>query len=129
MAVLSQSVLTWSRIASISMSVIISITMAEMLLQTVSPAVGSDMEHMTLEGALIAAVVVLWRALSAKDSQLVESTRAVTMALAASATSNAELRKIIEESIAVKQQLTESLDLLRTRLGNISVRVGGDLVS
>ncbi len=57
----------------------------------------------TLEGALVVAVGVLWRALSqkdaqiaVKDAQLVKSTEVVTSALAASATSNAELRKIIE---------------------------------
>jgi hypothetical protein len=67
------------------------------LVQAVTPAADiSWIEHLTLEGALVVAVGVLWRALSAKDAQLVKSTEAVTSALASSAASNAELRKIIE---------------------------------
>ena len=50
----------------------------------------SWIEHLTLEGALVVAVGVLWRALSAKDAQLVKSTEAVTSALASSAASNVE---------------------------------------
>lgn len=62
-------------------------------------------EHLTLEGALIAAVVVLWRALAVKDAQLVKSAEATTAALSASAASNAELRKIIEH---LNESLTEA---------------------
>lgn len=62
------------------------------------------------------AVVALWRALSAKDAQLVESTRSVTSALNASSASNMELRKIIEASIEAKHELSSSIHLLRARL-------------
>ena len=77
------------------------------LVQAATPAADiSWIEHLTLEGALVVAVGVLWRALSAKDAQLVKSTEAVTSALASSAASNVELRKIIEH-------LNESLSQAR----------------
>lgn len=102
---------------SASVLSVMSVGAANILIQATTPAVDiSWIEHLTLEGALVVAVGVLWRALSAKDAQLVESTRVVTGALAASATSNAELRKIIEASDAATHKLTESLILLQTRL-------------
>ncbi len=77
------------------------------LVQATTPAADiSWVEHLTLEGALVVAVGVLWRALSSKDAQLVKSTEAVTSALASSAASNVELRKIIEH-------LNESLSQAR----------------
>ena len=56
----------------------------------------STWEDLTLKGALISAVVVLWRALSAERAQNVKSNEAMTSALVSTAASNAELRKIIE---------------------------------
>lgn len=60
-------------------------------------------EHLTLEGALVAAVVVLWRALGVKDArieaqneQLMANSKASTEALSAFTASNSELRRIIE---------------------------------
>lgn len=99
---------------SLSVGAVLLIGAANILLQATTPAADiSWAEHLTLEGALIAAVVVLWKALGSKDvqialkdAQLVKSTEAVTMALAASAASNVELRKIIEH-------LNESLSQAR----------------
>ncbi len=78
---------------------------------------------LTLKAALCAAVVVLWRTIGArdvkidaKDAHLIRSTEIVTQALATSASSNAELRKIIEESVTSNNHLAESLNLLRQRL-------------
>lgn len=77
---------------------------AAIVLQAATP--GGSIEHLGLDGALIVAVGVLWRALSAKDAQLVKSTEAVTAALAASSASNVELRGVIEH-------LKESLNQVR----------------
>ena len=111
---------------SASVGAIVAIGLASMAIQATAPAGDASwIEHLTLTGALVIAVGVLWRALSAKDAQLaasniqiVESTRVITVALSASAASNAELRKIIEESVTSKNHLTESLDLLRARLSH-----------
>ena len=104
-------------VASASMAAIVVVSVAEILAQISAPTIpGVDIEHVSLEGVLVAAVVVLWRALTAKDVQITESAKAVTAALTASASSNAELRKIIEDSVTSKNHLTESLELLRARL-------------
>ena len=93
------------------------------IIQQTQTAQDIPYEHIGLEGALCAAVVVLWRALAAKDTQiaakdaqLVAGVKVMTEALVAAATSNAELRKIIEDSVSAKNHLTQSLDLLRSRL-------------
>jgi hypothetical protein len=76
----------------------------------------STAEHLTLTGALIVAVSMLWRELGRKDSLLVQSTATVTQALATSAFSNAELRKILEGSVHAKEDLTKSIELLSERI-------------
>ncbi len=84
------------------------------IVQAATPAADiSWVEHLTLEGALVVAVVFLWKALgakdvqiAAKDVQLIENAKAMTSALVASTSSNAELRKIIEH-------LSESLNEAR----------------
>lgn len=73
-------------------------------------------EHLTLSGAMVIAIAVLWRALVSKDALLIQSTKIVTEALAASASSNAELRKIIEDSVTAKRDLTDSIDSLRREI-------------
>jgi hypothetical protein len=70
-------------------------------------------EHLTLTGALIIAVAVLWKSLAAKDIQLVTNTKTVTEALAAAAVSNAELRRIIDSSVQANQLLATSIAELR----------------
>ena len=80
-------------------------------------------EHLTLSGALILAVIVLWKQvgkkdidIAKKDDLLVESAKTVTAALAGAAASNIELRRIIEESVEAKRQLSNSIEGLRTAL-------------
>lgn len=110
--------------ASLSMSAILVISVGELLWQISTPSVGgNDIQQMSLHGVLIAAVVVLWRALSAKDvqisakdMQIAEMTRAVTVALTTSAAANGELRRIIEQSMSTKEQLSDSLSSLCTQL-------------
>lgn len=70
-------------------------------------------EHLTLSSAMLIALVILWRAFEAKDNLLVISTKQVTEALAVAAASNVELRKIIEESVGAKRELSEEIRLLR----------------
>lgn len=81
---------------SLSVAAVLLIGLANIALQVSPPPDPIWMEHLTLEGALCAAVIILWRALAKKDEQLIASTRVVTEALAASATANEELRRIIE---------------------------------
>lgn len=69
-------------------------------------------EHLTLTGGMVIVIVILWRSFQGKDSALIESTKVVTAALAASTASATELREIIKESVETKRQLKESIDLL-----------------
>jgi len=85
-------------------------------LSVATPDTWTWAEHVTLSGAMVVAIAVLWRALQAKDSQLVSATKTMAEALAATASSNHELRKIIEDSVTAKRLLTESIDLLRKDL-------------
>jgi hypothetical protein len=73
-------------------------------------------EHLTLSAALLLAVAVLWRNLTAKDTLLIASTATITQALATSAASNAELRHIIEESVKAKQDMTLAMVALTARI-------------
>lgn len=75
-------------------------------------------EHLTLSGAMVIAIAVLWKSLQAKDGLLMQSIRTMTEALAETATSNRELRKIIEDSVNAKRQLAESIDMLRKDLNH-----------
>ena len=83
----------------------------------------SAAEHLTLSGALILAVFVLWKQIGKKDTDiartdhlLIESAKTVTAALSAASVSNIELRRIIEESVAAKRELASSIEGLRTAL-------------
>ena len=76
-------------------------------------------EHLTLSGAMVVALIVLWKSHQAKDFAVLESTRAMTSAMSASAASNAELRAIISESVEAKRQLGESIDMLRMELSRL----------
>lgn len=80
-------------------------------------------EHLTLSGALILAVIVLWKQIGKKDSDiakkddlLIESAKTVTAALTAAAASNIELRAIIKESVEAKRELAASIEALRGSL-------------
>lgn len=73
-------------------------------------------EHLTLSGAMVIAIVVLWKAYQAKDALLVESTRAVTEALSSAAASNTELRGIIRESVEANRTLKESIAQLTAKI-------------
>jgi hypothetical protein len=87
-----------------------------------------QIERLTLQGALILAVFVLWRSLQRKDSQnaalveakelqitkLVETT---TAALITGAETQRELRKIVEESTIAKRDLTSAIEKLATSMG------------
>jgi predicted O-methyltransferase YrrM len=87
-------------------------------MQVSTPNDVSWVEHLTLEGGLIVAVGVLWRALVKKDDQLMQSVRVATEALSANAASNMELRKIIEELVKSKADLAEAVDKLTSYIGH-----------
>ena len=76
----------------------------------------SAAEHLTLSGALILAVFVLWKQLGKKDDLLIDSAKTVTLALTAASASNIELRRIIEESVAAKRELAAAIEMLRGSL-------------
>ena len=87
------------------MAVLVTGTLATLLQATTPIADISWVEHLTLEGALVVAVGVLWRALSAERAQNIKSTEAVTAALVSSTASNAELRGVIEH---LKESLSDA---------------------
>jgi hypothetical protein len=77
-------------------------------------------EHLTLTGALIIAVAMLWRSLQAKDAELIANTKAVTDALSQSAASNVELRRIIQDSIDSRTNLNASIDSLQKSIDRMN---------
>ena len=85
----------------------------------ISPDWTSSIEHLTLNGALICAVIVLWKQLGKKDDLVIASAQTVTETLAAAAASNVELRKIIEESVTTKRELTGAIDRLQVSIGEL----------
>lgn len=76
-------------------------------------------DRITLAGALVMGVIVLWRALSSKDIQLLATVKTVTEALALTSSSNSELRRIIEESVRSKDSLSTQIEELRKVLVSI----------
>lgn len=88
---------------SASVLAVVAIATANIVADIGSTQADVPWEHLTLEGALVAAVVVLWRALGVKDArieaqneQLMANSKASTEALSAFTASNSELRRIIE---------------------------------
>jgi hypothetical protein len=79
----------------------------------------STASQLTLQGALIVAVAILWKALGVKDALIVSSIKSVTEALQQSAATQAELRNVIHESVETKRQLSEEIALLRGSLGGL----------
>jgi hypothetical protein len=84
----------------------------------------ATIEHLTLNGALICAVVTLWKQLSKKDDLLVASVKTVTESLAATAAANVELRAIINESVAAKRLLAAAVEKLEVSIGELPCTVG-----
>ena len=82
-----------------------------------------SLQQIGLVGALMTAVVVLWRTLQAERTASVVAIKTMTEALAHSWSANAELRRIIEESVAAKRELAEEIKLLRVTLGRMPCTV------
>ena len=76
--------------------------------------------QLTLTTALVLAVVVLWRTLaktrSEKDQIVVDMLQTMTTALASATASNIELRKVIEESVDSKRELSGVVSRLNDEL-------------
>jgi hypothetical protein len=89
-----------------------------------SPDWTATIEHLTLNGALIVAVVALWKQLGKKDDLLIASVHTVTEALASAASSNAELRGIITENVAANRELANSISRLDVSIGELPCTVG-----
>jgi hypothetical protein len=89
-----------------------------------SPDWTATIEHLTLNGALIVAVVALWKQLGKKDDLLIASVHSVTEALASAASSNAELRGIITENVAANRELANSISRLDVSIGELPCTVG-----
>jgi hypothetical protein len=79
----------------------------------------SQADRIGVTGALIAAVGVLWRALSKKDEAVLTATKSVTEALITAADSNRELRQIIEKSERTNQELKNSIETLQLGMGGL----------
>jgi hypothetical protein len=89
-----------------------------------SPDWTNSIEHLTLNGALICAVVVLWKQLGKKDDMLVASVKTVTENLAVTAAANVELRTIITESVEVNRHLTAAIEKLEVSIGELPCTAG-----
>jgi hypothetical protein len=89
-----------------------------------SPDWTATIEHLTLNGALIIGVVALWKALGKKDDLLVASTKNVTEALGAAASSNAELRGIITENVSANRELSAVIAKLDSSIGELPCTAG-----
>jgi hypothetical protein len=79
--------------------------------QTVAPAVSgetggliSQAGQVTLVGALACAVVVLWRTVTAKDTQLLEAQKTTTTALLTTAEAVKELKEAVERMEAAARK-------------------------
>ena len=83
------------------------------------PEWAQQAEHLGLLGSLMFACAILWKAFKQKDEALVKMSEVVTKALEQAATSNAELRAIIKESVESKQALRESIELLRVGINQL----------
>jgi hypothetical protein len=81
-------------------------------------------EHITLEGAMVVALIVLWKSLQQKDMQLVAATKLVSDALNTSTSSNSELRAVITESVNTHRMLSEEIKLLRMAVSQLSANGG-----
>ena len=99
----------------------------------------TDVQRLTLVGALVIAVGVLWKTQQAeriaKDTMakeyaasLINATKITTDALIASSNSAAELRRVIEESVTTKRELAESINLLRVSLGELPCTRPGNIM-
>ena len=71
-------------------------------------------ERITLEGALVVAVAVLWKSKGETDKNLALITREMVSALSFNIDTQKELRKIVEESTTAKQLLTQAIENLKT---------------
>ena len=89
-----------------------------------SPDWTASIEHLTLNGALIVAVVVLWKQLGKKDDLLVASVKTVTESLASAAASNIELRGIITENVSANRQLAAVIGKLDISIGELPCTAG-----
>lgn len=98
---------------------VVSLSVASLLAQAIQPTPTSVLdfaERVTLSGALLAAVFVLWRTVSKKDHQAMELTKHVSEALVSSTDSNREIRTILQESVVAKRELTAAIDRLHVEL-------------
>ena len=85
----------------------------------------SGIEKLTLQSALLVAIIVLWRTLAKKDDLLLTALNKMTDTLAQVGNSHTELRRIIEASestqrelvAAINEKLVSAINELRTRIG------------
>jgi hypothetical protein len=83
-----------------------------------SPSLGqateviSNARDLTLTGALVTAIVILWKSSSEKDKQLLEASKTITAALLTASESNRELRSIIEKQVVSNGELAQSVNEL-----------------
>ena len=73
-------------------------------------------EHITLTSALIIAVIILWRSNDKKDNLIISQTKTITTSMDSITMSNLELRKIVEESVQTKRELTNVIEKLILRI-------------
>lgn len=102
----------------LSLSTFLAVLQVPVVSVTDTNAILSVAEHLTLMGALIVAVTILWRALAEKEELIAQSIKTITEALSTAAASNIELRRIIEDSVKVKLLLVTSVDSLKSDIAS-----------
>lgn len=73
-------------------------------------------EHLTLTGALVTAVGILWKSLLRKDELLIKMTEVVTQALAGASFSSVEMRKTLDDNLKANNELIKQFEALRATL-------------
>ena len=77
-----------------------------------------NLKDVGIQGFCMACCIVLWKSLQTERAVTLTMMKTVTEALTASSSSNAELRRIIDESVATNRELTESIGRLHATLGD-----------
>jgi N-glycosylase/DNA lyase len=95
-------------------------TSSALLLQAPIPTdTLTQIEHITLVGALIVAVIVLWKTVGRKDAQVNKAVEQMAAALTSTAMSAQELRKIVEQSVDANHKLGMAIEELGIRVGQL----------
>ena len=92
-----------------------------LLAQSVAPeaTILPPIERLTLSGALITAVAVLWRSKSKSDDSIITINKNTVEALVNSSNTAVELRSVINKQIEINEGILDTLKELKIALENV----------